>query len=300
MLCASLKMKLSYSILIVVAAFLISCGSLSSQHWRSSVRSVLDEDVPLRTANILEALGINELNANGRTTTGRCCFYLQEFELQEGLEVYEVIRLNDGSSFEFVDFRGRLLSATYYESHDGGNKRYWFYDHAGWNDFAQARLGAGDDARWAPPDSATLSPPESQAYLKLTGVLGRDEYGWICEYSTVGMAPEQREAIILLVERRSVNLIRQVLRGPNLEGRIYAADALLFLSRRGEPLSDDDRILIEDLRKSDADVRTCGNAGSYRIYLQPANDVLSDSAVARIPDMYETMAKLGYFSRYGT
>lgn len=124
---------------------------------------------------------------------------------------------------------------------------------------------------------------------------GSNEYGWICEYSTVGMAPQQREAILLLVENREVELIRQVLRGPNIEGRVYAADALLFLERYGVSLSKDDSLRIAQLRHSDEEVRTCGNAGSYRIYLLPAREVLSDSAVAAIEESYLSLMTYGYW-----
>jgi len=145
-----------------------------------------------------------------------------------------------------------------------------------------------------PPNFSDTAPEESQAYFHLINVLGRNEYGWICEYSTVGMAPEQREAILLLLDQDNIELIRQVLRGPNLEGKIYAADVLLYLDSQGISLSNDDRQIIDELRNSKAKVHTCGNAGSYRIYLKASHQVLSDSAVARIPEMYNLLAELGY------
>jgi len=126
----------------------------------------------------------------------------------------------------------------------------------------------------------------------------RNEYGWICEYSTVGMAPEQRLATLSLVQHRKVDLLREALRGPNLEGRVYASDALLYLAELGRAeLTGSDEEAIRELRHSDAEVRTCGNAGSYKIYLEPVREVLSDSAVARIPEMYEMLAESGYWRR---
>lgn len=126
----------------------------------------------------------------------------------------------------------------------------------------------------------------------------RNEYGWICEYSTVGMPPDQRLATLSLVQHRKVDLLREALRGPNLEGRVYAADALLYLAEIGRvDLTGSDEKAIQELRRSDAEVRTCGNAGSYKIYPEPVREVLSDSVVARIPEMYEMLAENGYWKR---
>lgn len=126
----------------------------------------------------------------------------------------------------------------------------------------------------------------------------RNEYGWMCAYSTVGMPPDQRLATLSLVQHQKVNLLREALRGSNLEGRVYAADALVYLAALGRVnLTDSDEGVIRELRSSDAQVRTCGNAGSYKIYPEPVRQVLSDSAVARVPEMYEMLAESGYWRR---
>lgn len=127
----------------------------------------------------------------------------------------------------------------------------------------------------------------------------RNEYGWICEYSTVGFPPDQRQATFRLVGNRRVDLLREALHGSNLEGQIYAADALIYLSGEGVELTDTDRAAIGALRESEEEVETCGNSGSYKIYLVPAREVLSDSAVAEIPGLYRSAAEWGYF-RHGS
>lgn len=109
------------------------------------------------------------------------------------------------------------------------------------------------------------------------------------------MPPDQRVATLALVHDQQIDLLLQVLRGANLEGQVYAADALLYLDQEGQvDLTPDDEEVIRRLRRSDAEVRTCGNAGSFKIYPEPAREVLSDSAVARIPEMYAML-----FEYYG-
>jgi hypothetical protein len=155
---------------------------------------------------------------------------------------------------------------------------------------------------WPPPGdrsaAAQVAPEAQEAAYRLLTAPGEgepNEYGWICEYSTVGIAPRQRQATLVLVRARNIELLRRALGGPNLEGRIYAADALLYLSKRqGVRLIQSDRDQIAELRSSDSVVRTCGNAGSYKIYPTPARAVLSNSAIARIPRMYEHLFRLGY------
>jgi hypothetical protein len=44
---------------------------------------------------------------------------------------------------------------------------------------------------------------------------------------------------------------------------------------------------IYDLRYSNQTVRTCGNAGSYKIYGMPISELLSDNAIAGVPQLYE-------------
>jgi hypothetical protein len=110
--------------------------------------------------------------------------------------------------------------------------------------------------------------------------------------------PDQRLATLLLLQDRKVGLLREALRGPNLEGRVYAADALLYLAGLSRvDLTGSDEEAIRELRQSGAEVRTCGNAGSYKIYLEPVREVLSDSTVTRIPEMYEMLAESGYWKQ---
>ena len=138
---------------------------------------------------------------------------------------------------------------------------------------------------------------DRRAYLALTDPASVDaaaEYGWICEYSTVGMAPDQRVATLHLVRRRRLDLLREVLVGPTAEGRAYAVDALLYLERQGARLAEADQAAIDEARSSEEEVRTCGNMGSYKIYPVPLREALSDSALTNLEAQYEQLLGLGY------
>lgn len=150
-------------------------------------------------------------------------------------------------------------------------------------------------------DPQTRHAPSLRAYYQLLGVGVRDEYGWVCEYSTVGSPPTQRQATVTLVEYWQVELLRKVLHGPNLEGQVYAADALLYLSKADTlSLRERSRQEIARLQQSQDTLRTCGNRGSYKIYPKPVRNVLTDSTIARIPEDYQSLADLGYFVPGGT
>jgi len=189
-------------------------------------------------------------------------------------------------------------------------------------------------------DSSYLLKP----YYSLLGVNTSDEYGWICEYSTVGMAPARRMAVIEILREHRIDLLKNLVEYPNLQTRLYAVDALIYndytikmkiqklemgmrqkqtqLERLQKRNADEVKIKslerqiknskdsiaffttelltmkewekIYALRDSNQIIRTCGNAGSYKIYETTVSDLLSDKAIALIPKQYEGLKRLGY------
>lgn len=94
----------------------------------------------------------------------------------------------------------------------------------------------------------------------------------------------------------SGGLLRRALNGANTESRLYAADALLYLDQSGRyDMSEAMQNSIRELRSRTDSIQTCGNAGSYKVDLEPINEVLSDSAVAEIPAGYASLAEYGWF-----
>jgi hypothetical protein len=60
-------------------------------------------------------------------------------------------------------------------------------------------------------------------------------------------------------------------------------------------LTDTEWNTIYNLRESNLKVKTCGNAGSGKIYETPIGELLSEKAIANLPKEYEVLKKLGYF-----
>lgn len=83
------------------------------------------------------------------------------------------------------------------------------------------------------PDSLKISLDEPseilKAYYKLLGVDTRDEYGWICEYSTVGMPTEKRRALIEIIKQNRTDLLKKLLDYPNVQIQLYASDGLIYI-----------------------------------------------------------------------
>lgn len=68
-----------------------------------------------------------------------------------------------------------------------------------------------------------------KAYYNLLNLDSRDEYGWICEYSTVGSAPDKRRSVIRLIYSRRIDLLRKLWDFPNLQTQLYVIDALIYI-----------------------------------------------------------------------
>lgn len=118
---------------------------------------------------------------------------------------------------------------------------------------------------------------------------GVDEYGWICEYSSVGMPPSQRSSALELVWTRRVDLLRQVLRGPSPEGRLYAAEALTYLQTIVPgAIGTDDSIAIATLRARDDEIIVCEyGGGSFKQHVTRFTELFNESLVATAHSLYD-------------
>lgn len=208
------------------------------------------------------------------------------------------------ANVDLTSYRGRVIEYEVSELQRPSTIDASYFDAQTYTEYADQVLTrtlgeAASDSLGLDPQ--TRHAPSLRAYYQLLGVGVRDEYGWICEYSTVGSPPAQRQATLTLVEYWQVELLRKVLHGPNLEGQVYAADALLYLSEADTlSLKERSRRKIARLQQSQDTLRTCGNRGSYKIYPKPVHKVLTDSTIARIPEEYQSLADLGYFDPDGT
>lgn len=129
------------------------------------------------------------------------------------------------------------------------------------------RVGVGhraDPAGFREARAKTLGPPLGidpdpsleKAYVLLWSPFSDLVYGTM--YGEDGGPPPGREALETLVAHdRGEALLDDVLRGPNPEGRLYAAEGLLRLERKGKKLGEDVRKNIEWVRKSDVGIQVC-------------------------------------------
>lgn len=95
--------------------------------------------------------------------------------------------------------------------------------------------------------------------------------GDACGYG--GGPPEGKKGIDVLVQAGRLDLVENLLSGPNLGGRVYAALALLQLEREGTTLSEIIRTRISKLRNSNVMIMTCGGCLSMH---QSIRDIFAD------------------------
>ena len=124
-----------------------------------------------------------------------------------------------------MSFQGKVLEYNSQISNSPKETKTSYFDKNVWLEYSHTLLPNLDD-------SLKLSSIESKdvlkGYYKLIGVNSRDEYGWICEYSTVPQFTERRKGVIELLKEDRVDLIKPLIKSPNLEISMYAIDAMIY------------------------------------------------------------------------
>jgi hypothetical protein len=115
----------------------------------------------------------------------------------------------------------------------------------------------------------TLDVPEElqKSYEILASPLDRLVVGTAC--GVAGSPPLGAKETLMLEKAGRLDLLRNVLRGPNPEGRVYAAQAL----RRHQPLTPDDASVIEKIRTQPTIIFGCSGCMPMNA---PAAQVLGD------------------------
>lgn len=114
-----------------------------------------------------------------------------------------------------------------------------------------------------------------KVYQGLLGVDMRIEYGWMCEYSTVPMITDQRNALLYLMQSNRYDLIKTLLSAPLIETQLYALDALIYQRiKNGKSIGRELSSKILQIKNSSELVDTCQDGtGSYRVYEKPVKEV---------------------------
>lgn len=259
----------------------------------------------LRTAEVLQSLHWQELQQYCKTHTGH---YTHEKKDSLIIE-YEYVQQGYVSYFTLTSYQGYVLEYNSHTDNSTKESTTAYFDKNLWLEFAHRYLHHL-------PDSLKLSTQEPQnilkAYYRLLGVQTREEYGWICEYSTVGRATARRRAVIDLLGRK--DLLQKLLRYPNIHVQLYAVDALIYTDYRDKQdiekhktdteyvrfieehlLTESDWRYIYALRDSKQAVKTCmSGTGSFKMYGKTTAELLSDDAIAQIPEHYKELQELGY------
>lgn len=265
---------------------------------------LLNEDHSfILTSELLEKLNWEDLVKFCDSTESHYTDIIQDSLITE----YTYTKQGGVARFVIKSFEGKLLSYISNNSDSDQPTKTEYFNKKIWLEYSHKYLQNL-------PDSLKLTSDKTEeiliAYYELLGVGTRDEYGWICEYSTVGSAPLRRKAVIDL--RHEKEILIRLLKYPNTQIQMYVADALIF-----EDYSDrlwmneetdlefkeylNEKLLTKEewddiykLRDSDKIVKTCGNSGSYKIYESTTKELLSDKAIKEIPENYEMLSDLGY------
>jgi len=67
-----------------------------------------------------------------------------------------------------------------------------------------------------------------QYYYNILRSDNNNDYGFICEYGTIGLAPYKRKLIIKLLKNRRIDLLKKLMYSSNIQAQVYAIDALIY------------------------------------------------------------------------
>ncbi|MEO0727285.1 MAG: hypothetical protein AAFZ63_22250 [Bacteroidota bacterium] len=279
-----------------------------------SIRDFAETNRYIETNSLLEELDWTELEKWSPDSKE----YASKIQLDSFLTGYTYRKAHDQDQFEIISYGEYVLEYRGIVISDTSNYEQDYFNRQLWQDYLKEAL----------PDLAAKyiidtseEPNILKSYYRLLGLNTRDEYGWMCEYSTVGMITERREATLELVKENRVDLLKKLIDFPNTQVQLYAFDALIYIDykmqkdmdymisrfkedspemsmqeieesfiyqdRKRFQLTSQEWDKIEELRTSNEVVFTCGNMGSYKIYKSTTKELLSKEAIAAIITQYE-------------
>lgn len=241
------------------------------------------------TNELLTQLNWNSINEFCNLNDG---FY--SYERKNGLLTeFEYVKQGRTESFEIVSYNGKVLE-FHFDVPVVSRQNEFFFDSDLWLNYVKEKI---PDL----PDSLLLTkkePPELlKGFYQLLGVDTVDEYGWICEYSTIGLPPKKRKGVIKLIEHNRIDLLKKLLKHPNPQIKLYVIDALIYMDKGLNILSKQDWQTIYEFRDSKMLIKTCGNSGSYKTYETPISELLSKKAIKKIHKNYKTLKEIGYLKK---
>ena len=273
----------------IIIIFLLPFGVINAQTLKDFGKAPDKIEKPITTNELLSQLNWESIDEFCESNDG---FY--SHERSKGLITeYQYVKQGRVESFEIISYNGNVLE-FYFDVPESSRTNEYFFNKRLWLEYVNEMIPNL-------PDSLLLTEDEPTNLLKgfyrLLGVDAVDEYGWICEYSTVGMPPKRRRGVISLIQNNRIDLLRKLMNHSNPQIRLYAIDALIYLDSQSNILTDKDWQSIFDFRDSGIMIRTCGNMGSYKIYETPIADLLSKKAIKDIPKSYKMLKGIGYLNK---
>lgn len=300
-------------IIIIIFLVFFSCTYEGPDRSISFDMKILNSEY-ISTEKLLDEIKWEEIRLNRAETMN----YTYKNPVDSFLTTYTCELKQENEAYEIISYNGLVLEynkSIYRENVEYENE---YFNKVLWMDYVNEVLV---DL----PDEYKIGIDESKQILKsyyhLIGLNTSDEYGWICEYSTVGMMTDKRKAVLEIVEEERVDLLKNLIDFPNSQVRIYAIDALIYLDYKitkeidyikkalREEVPDITEAEIEQspmivkreskllnkaeieqiglFRNSNKEIATCGNMGSYKIYGSTTEELLSDEKIAEIIKNYE-------------
>ena len=257
---------------------------------------------PIFTSDLLNTINWDSLKQFCDTTDGHYAYK----RIDNLLIKYEYVKQGRVVDFTIISFNGKVVEFNYQSEEVNST----YFDRTVWLEYAHQYLPNL-------PDNLKLtiieSPKTLKAYYHLLGVGTHEEYGWICEYSTIGGATERRIAVINLLDKRE--LLLKLLDFSNVYVQLYVADALIYDDYIVKQLIEDHKLdkdfagylentlltrseweKIYNIRDSNQMVNTCINGtGSYRGHKTSTSEILNEKSIDEIPQKYNELKQMGYF-----
>ena len=275
--------------IIIIVIYLLSFGTLSAQTLSDfgGIPNKIQDTISVM--ELLAQLKWDSIDEFCKENNGLHLYVNEKGLLRE----FRYIKQGNVESFKILSYQGQVLEFRFNIPELKRTNEY-FFDKKLWLQYVNEII---PDL----PDSLLLTEDEPINLLKgfywLLGVDAVDEYGWVCEYSAIGMLPTRRKGVITLIENNRIDLLRKLMSHTNPQIKLYAIDALIYMDKIDNILSEQDWQYIFGFRDSGTIIKTCGNMGSYKIYETPIAELLSKKAIKRIPKNYKLLNSRVYFSK---
>lgn len=273
----------------IVIIYLFSVGLVNAQTLNDFGMTPEKIEKSITTDELLQKLNWESIDEFCKSNDG---FYSSE--RSKGLLIeYEYVKQGRVESFKIISFDGYVLE-FYFDIPESKRTNEYFFDKKLWLLYVNKMIPELSDSLLLTEDEPT---DLLKGFYRLLGVDAADEYGWICEYSTIGMPPKRRQGVITLIENNRIDLLRKLMNHSNPQIKLYAIDALIYLDSQSNVLTDKDWQSIFDFRESGTTIKTCGNMGSYKIYETRIASLISKKAIKDIPKNYKMLKGIGYLNK---